>query len=84
MSSSDLFNKPIRCPNVVSKHIRITHVLIVYKKAVNKNDGRKIVIICGGVIGLGFAYHLAKLGVMDVLLIEGHQLTSGTSWHAAG
>lgn len=45
----------------------------------NKNDGRKIVIICGGVIGLGFAYHLAKLGGMDVLLIECHRLTSGTS-----
>ncbi len=49
-----------------------------------KSDNRKIVIIGGGVIGLGIAYHLAKLGVTDVLLIERHQLTSGTSWHAAG
>ena len=44
----------------------------------------RIVIIGGGVIGLGVAYHLARLGVDDVLLIERNQLTSGTSWHAAG
>ena len=49
-----------------------------------KKDSRKIVIIGGGVIGLGIAYHLAKLGMTDVLLVERHQLTSGTSWHAAG
>ena len=49
----------------------------------NDNSAR-IVIVGGGVIGLGVAYHLAKLGVDDVLLIERNRLTSGTSWHAAG
>ncbi|MEM1201231.1 MAG: FAD-dependent oxidoreductase, partial [Pseudomonadota bacterium] len=44
----------------------------------------RIVIIGGGVIGLSCAYHLAKLGAEDVILLERHQLTSGTSWHAAG
>jgi len=44
----------------------------------------RVVIIGGGVIGLGIAYHLAKLGERDVVLIERNQLTSGTSWHAAG
>lgn len=44
----------------------------------------EIVIVGGGVIGLGVAYHLAGLGVGDVLLVERNQLTSGTSWHAAG
>jgi glycine cleavage system aminomethyltransferase T/glycine/D-amino acid oxidase-like deaminating enzyme len=48
------------------------------------NDSARIVIIGGGVIGLGIAYHLAELGVTDVILLERHQLTSGTSWHAAG
>ena len=43
-----------------------------------------IIIVGGGVIGLSVAYHLAKLGAEDVLLIERNQLTSGTSWHAAG
>lgn len=42
------------------------------------------VIIGGGAIGLGVAYHLAKAGANDVLLLERNQLTSGTSWHAAG
>ncbi|WP_136618656.1 MULTISPECIES: GcvT family protein [Mesorhizobium] len=48
------------------------------------NDSARIVIIGGGVIGLGIAYHLAERGVTDVILLERHQLTSGTSWHAAG
>ena len=42
------------------------------------------VIIGGGVIGCSVAYHLAKLGWRDVLLLERKQLTSGTTWHAAG
>ncbi|MEE2981311.1 MAG: FAD-dependent oxidoreductase [Pseudomonadota bacterium] len=44
----------------------------------------RIVIVGGGVIGLGIAYHLAKLGESDVVLVERNQLASGTSWHAAG
>ena len=43
-----------------------------------------IVIIGGGAAGLSTAYHLAKLGCSNVLLLERNQLTSGTSWHAAG
>jgi glycine cleavage system aminomethyltransferase T/glycine/D-amino acid oxidase-like deaminating enzyme len=42
------------------------------------------VIIGGGVIGCSVAYHLAKLGWKDVVLLERKQLTSGTTWHAAG
>ena len=44
----------------------------------------KVVIIGGGVVGCSVAYHLAKLGWRDVLLLERKQLTSGTTWHAAG
>lgn len=44
----------------------------------------RIVIIGGGAIGLSVAYHLAKRGAEDVVLLERNQLTSGTSWHAAG
>jgi 4-methylaminobutanoate oxidase (formaldehyde-forming) len=43
-----------------------------------------VVIIGGGVIGCSIAYHLAKLGFSDVVLLERQQLTSGTTWHAAG
>jgi 4-methylaminobutanoate oxidase (formaldehyde-forming) len=42
------------------------------------------VIVGGGVIGCSIAYHLGKLGWSDVVLIERKQLTSGTTWHAAG
>lgn len=44
----------------------------------------RILIIGGGAIGLSIAYHLAKRGADDVTLLERNQLTSGTSWHAAG
>ena len=44
----------------------------------------RVVIIGGGVIGCSVAYHLTKLGWSDVVLLERKQLTSGTTWHAAG
>jgi len=44
----------------------------------------RAVIIGGGVSGCSVAYHLAKLGWSDVVLLERKQLTSGTTWHAAG
>ena len=44
----------------------------------------EIVIVGGGVAGASAAYHLAALGKTDVALMERHQLTSGTTWHAAG
>ena len=44
----------------------------------------KVVIIGGGVSGCSVAYHLGKLGWEDVILLERKQLTSGTTWHAAG
>jgi glycine cleavage system aminomethyltransferase T/glycine/D-amino acid oxidase-like deaminating enzyme len=44
----------------------------------------QVVIIGGGVIGCNVAYHLTKLGWKDVVLLERKQLTSGTTWHAAG
>ena len=44
----------------------------------------RVVIIGGGVIGCSVAYHLTRLGWKDVVLLERKQLTSGTTWHAAG
>lgn len=44
----------------------------------------RVVIVGGGVIGCSVAYHLTKLGWTDVVLLERKQLTSGTTWHAAG
>ncbi|MFZ3581641.1 GcvT family protein [Loktanella sp. DJP18] len=44
----------------------------------------RVVIIGGGIIGCSVAYHLTQLGWRDVVLLERKQLTSGTTWHAAG
>src|SRR5271165_2596150 len=47
-------------------------------------DRAEVVIVGGGVIGCSIAYHLAHLGWSDVVLLEQHALTAGTTWHAAG
>jgi 4-methylaminobutanoate oxidase (formaldehyde-forming) len=44
----------------------------------------KAVVIGGGIVGCSTAYHLAKLGWTDTVLVEKHQLTSGSTFHAAG
>ena len=44
----------------------------------------KVVVIGGGVAGCSVAYHLAKFGWKNTILLERDQLTSGTTWHAAG
>ena len=52
------------------------------KKTLPKNC--KVIVIGGGVVGCSVAYHLAKFGWKDTILLERDQLTSGTTWHAAG
>jgi 4-methylaminobutanoate oxidase (formaldehyde-forming) len=44
----------------------------------------KVVIVGGGIVGCSVAYHLGKMGLTDVLLLERGKLTSGSTWHAAG
>ena len=47
-------------------------------------DQARVVVIGGGIIGCSVAYHLAKMGCKEVVLLEKHKLTSGSTWHAAG
>ena len=44
----------------------------------------KVVVIGGGVVGCSILFHLAKFGWKDCILLERNELTSGSSWHAAG
>mgnify|MGYP000064679608 CR=1 FL=1 len=44
----------------------------------------RAVVIGGGVVGVSTLYHLAKMGLSDVVLLERKELTSGSTWHAAG
>ncbi|HIF97816.1 MAG TPA: FAD-dependent oxidoreductase [Myxococcales bacterium] len=44
----------------------------------------QVIVIGGGIVGASIAYHLGKLGVGDVLLLERDRYTCGTTWHAAG
>ena len=47
-------------------------------------ESARVVIVGGGIIGCSTAYHLAHMGWKDIVLLERDQLTSGTTWHAAG
>ena len=44
----------------------------------------RVAVIGGGVVGCSVLYHLTKLGWSDVTLLERSELTSGSTWHAAG
>ncbi|GGM31042.1 FAD-dependent oxidoreductase [Dactylosporangium sucinum] len=50
----------------------------------NLPERARVVVVGGGVIGTSVAYHLARQGVSDVVLLERDRLTAGTTWHAAG
>ena len=47
-------------------------------------DRARIVVIGAGVAGSSVAYHLTRLGIADVVVLERTRLTGGTTWHAAG
>ena len=50
----------------------------------NYPDSAEVLVVGGGIIGCSTAYHLAKYGCRDVVLLERAKLTSGSTWHAAG
>jgi len=56
----------------------------IYEKSKPLPTQAQTVIIGGGAIGCNTAYHLTKLGMKDVVVLEQSQLTAGTTWHAAG
>lgn len=69
---------------IVSGGIVITSEETVTESVKELPRSARVVIIGGGVIGCSVAYHLTKLGISDIVLLERRQLTCGTTWHAAG
>jgi heterotetrameric sarcosine oxidase gamma subunit len=56
----------------------------ILEAAAEPPDAARVVVIGGGIVGSSIAYHLTKLGVSDVVVLERARLTGGTTWHAAG
>ena len=56
----------------------------IERPSVEVEPKARVVVVGGGIIGCSVAYHLAKLGWQDIMLLERDNLTSGTTWHAAG
>ena len=54
------------------------------QRTTNVPGSARAVVIGGGIVGCSTAYHLAKLGWTDTVLVERHQLTCGSTFHAAG
>jgi 4-methylaminobutanoate oxidase (formaldehyde-forming) len=52
--------------------------------AIAPPSSARVVVVGGGIAGVSTAYHLTKLGITDVVLLEQGRLTCGTTWHAAG
>ncbi len=61
---------PGRAPRLVEAALVVEHV--------------RVLVIGGGAVGCSCLYHLAQLGWSDALLLERHELTAGSTWHAAG
>ncbi|KAK6305131.1 hypothetical protein J4Q44_G00239110 [Coregonus suidteri] len=74
---------PLRTINCTSrKHVENGDSHMVLGK--RWKDTAETVIIGGGCVGVSIAYHLAKAGQKDVVLLEKSELTAGSTWHAAG
>jgi glycine cleavage system aminomethyltransferase T/glycine/D-amino acid oxidase-like deaminating enzyme len=73
--SVDPASLPARVPALADAHARGSTSL---------PERARVVVVGGGIIGTSVAYHLAHLGIRDLVLLERDRLTSGTTWHAAG
>src|ERR1700683_4792659 len=90
MSASPAASAPLRTfppPTGTSSAARPAPSARCHDRAHGENSMKKVarvVVIGGGVVGVGTLYHLVRKGWSDVVLVERKELTSGSTWHAAG
>lgn len=70
MTTTHVHNTPVRSPFTLPSGV--------------PPDSARVVVVGGGIVGCSVAYHLAKAGWKDVVLLEQGRLSGGTTWHAAG
>jgi hypothetical protein len=75
---------PQRVRNPVVGRSKIGNDCFRELEANQMKTNTRVVVIGGGVVGCSVLYHLTKLGWSDVMLLERSELTSGSTWHAAG
>ena len=73
------------------RNVNVIQIFFSYYDDLNTHLSRiimkthsQVVVIGGGVVGCSVIYHLTKLGWKDTVLLERSELTSGSTWHAAG
>ena len=75
-----------------SVHISLDHVgdimkgkmsTVVKEKSIEQPEHASVVVLGGGAMGCSTVYHLAKMGITDVVLLERNKISSGTTWHSA-
>ncbi len=69
---------------IICDNNSVTKGMTKFKGEKKMQDSARVVIIGGGIIGCSTAYHLTKAGWQDVVILEKGELTSGSTWHAAG
>ncbi|HIC80988.1 MAG TPA: FAD-dependent oxidoreductase, partial [Kiloniellaceae bacterium] len=75
-------NVPLACPWDLPSVRR--EFAVSFEARENLPSTAKVVIVGGGIMGCGLAYHLVREGWHDIVLLEKAELTSGSTWHAAG
>ncbi|MGY9053765.1 MAG: FAD-dependent oxidoreductase, partial [Rhodobacterales bacterium] len=83
VSHCRFLKETVGIPSAIINFSAILNIILSFGDLIMKTH-IKALVVGGGAVGTGIAYHLAKYGWKDVMLLERDELTSGSTWHAAG